>query len=232
MNAPSLSRIAHGEARIDLLYPEQRFTKFTAGFRADEVGTPLADRIEIVAGDIRDAAVVDQAMEGIDLVIHCAMALPLYDRADILSTGVNGTRLLLEKSRDMGVKRFVHISSTAVYGIPDERLGEELDGGDRSQRGIRADRDRPIAGTRLIREWRGIENVVTVTSDGFDFEGRPYRSLSAIARAITGTRWNGWVFFGLRRGGRRPAEAPVEPSQRRTHDAQASGRQKNQRGRT
>ena len=63
-----------------------------------------------------------------------------------------------------------------------ERLGEELDGGDRAKRSIRADRDRPITGTRLLREW----------------QGRPYKSLSAIARAITGTRWNGWVFFGLK----------------------------------
>lgn len=79
-----------------------------------------------------------------------------------------------------------------------ERLGEELDGGDRSKRGIRADRDRPITGTRLLREWQGVEQVVTVTADGFEWQGRPYRSLSAIARAITGTRWNGWVFFGLK----------------------------------
>jgi hypothetical protein len=56
----------------------------------------------------------------------------------------------------------------------------------------------PIAGTRLIREWQGVEHVVTVTADGFDWQGRPYKSLSAIARAITGTRWNGWVFFGLK----------------------------------
>jgi hypothetical protein len=110
-----------------------------------------------------------------------------------------------------------------------ERLGEDLDGGHKAKRTIRADRDRPITGTRLIREWQGVEQIVTVTADGFDWQGRPYKSLSAIARAITGTRWNGWVFFGLRRGGRRPAEAPVEPSQRRTHDAQASGREKRQR---
>ncbi len=78
-----------------------------------------------------------------------------------------------------------------------ERLGEELDGGDRKKSRIRAD-FQPIAGTRLIREWQGIEHVVTVTVDGFEWQGRPYKSLSAIARAITGTRWNGWVFFGLK----------------------------------
>ncbi len=79
-----------------------------------------------------------------------------------------------------------------------EQLGEELDGGDRAKRGIRADRDRPITGTRLLREWQGVEQVITVTADGFEWQGRPYKSLSAIARAITGTRWNGWVFFGLK----------------------------------
>ena len=78
-----------------------------------------------------------------------------------------------------------------------ERLGEELDGGDRKKSRIRAD-FHPIAGTRLIREWQGVEHVVTVTVDGFEWQGRPYKSISAIARAITGTRWNGWVFFGLK----------------------------------
>ncbi len=78
-----------------------------------------------------------------------------------------------------------------------ERLGEELDGGDRTKSRIRADL-MPITGTRLIREYQGVEHVVTVTADGFEWQGRPYKSLSAIARAITGTRWNGWVFFGLK----------------------------------
>jgi len=79
-----------------------------------------------------------------------------------------------------------------------EALGEELDGGDKKKRSIRFDRDRPITGTRLLRDWQGVEQVVTVIKDGFEWQGRPYRSLSAIARAITGTRWNGWVFFGLK----------------------------------
>ena len=78
-----------------------------------------------------------------------------------------------------------------------EALGEQLDGGSITTRRIRADL-KPIAGTRLIREWQGVEQIVTVTHDGFEWQGRPYQSLSAIARAITGTRWNGWVFFGLK----------------------------------
>ena len=78
-----------------------------------------------------------------------------------------------------------------------EALGEQLDGGNVVLRRIRAD-SRPLPGTRLLREHAGVEHVVTVLADGFEWEGRPYRSLSAIARAITGTRWNGWVFFGLK----------------------------------
>jgi hypothetical protein len=81
-----------------------------------------------------------------------------------------------------------------------EALGEELDGGKAEVRRKRAD-DRPIAGTRLIRDYQGVEHCVTVLAGGFDYQGQPYKSLSAIARAITGTRWNGWVFFGLRHSG-------------------------------
>jgi hypothetical protein len=81
-----------------------------------------------------------------------------------------------------------------------EALGEQLDGGNVVLRRIRAD-SRPLPGTRLIREYDGVQHVVTVRADDFEYEGRPYRSLSAIARHITGTRWNGWVFFGLRQPG-------------------------------
>ena len=78
-----------------------------------------------------------------------------------------------------------------------EALGEQLDGGNVVLRRVRAD-SRPLAGTRLLREWQGVQHVVTVRPDDFEFEGRPYRSLSAVARHITGTRWNGWTFFGLK----------------------------------
>lgn len=78
-----------------------------------------------------------------------------------------------------------------------EALAEDLDGADPAKR-RRAAHDRPISGTRLIREWQGVEHCVTVLDDGFEYQGRPYKSLSAIARIITGTRWNGWVFFGLK----------------------------------
>ena len=78
-----------------------------------------------------------------------------------------------------------------------EALGEQLDGGNITLRRIRRDA-KPIAGTRLVREYQGIEHTVTVLADGYEWQGRPYQSLSAVARAITGTRWNGLVFFGLK----------------------------------
>ena len=60
---------------------------------------------------------------------------------------------------------------------------------------------RPIKpGTRLIREWQGKTYKVSVTEMGFEFQGSQYRSLSEIARLITGTRWSGPLFFGLRKG--------------------------------
>ena len=82
-----------------------------------------------------------------------------------------------------------------------EKLGEELDGGRVDVR-KRPANDRPISGTRLIRDYQGVEHCVTVRDDDFEYQGRPYKSLSAIARAITGTQWNGVVFFGLKSGRR------------------------------
>jgi len=81
-----------------------------------------------------------------------------------------------------------------------EALGDIYDSDDVTTRRIRHDA-RPVAGTRLVREYRGTEHTVTVLADGYEWQGRPYRSLSAIARAITGTRWNGLVFFGIKRQG-------------------------------
>ena len=78
-----------------------------------------------------------------------------------------------------------------------EAIAEELDRNGNIGR-FRQARDMPIAGTQLIREWQGVEHRVTVRDDGFDYQGTPYKSLSAIARAITGTRWNGLLFFGLK----------------------------------
>ncbi|MCG8568497.1 MAG: NAD-dependent epimerase/dehydratase family protein, partial [Spirochaetes bacterium] len=92
---------------------------------------PEKDQIDIIEGDIRDQNCVKHAMKGIDLVVHCAAALPLYTKEDIFSTDINGTRYLLEAAKNEGIKRFVQISSTAVYGIPDHHPlleDDQLDG--------------------------------------------------------------------------------------------------------
>jgi hypothetical protein len=81
-------------------------------------------------------------------------------------------------------------------------LAEAIDG--KATRRARRGQERPIAGTRLVREWKGVEHSVTVRDDGYEYQGRPYKTLSAIARLITGTRWNGWVFFGLKNQRARP----------------------------
>ena len=78
------------------------------------------------------------------------------------------------------------------------RLENMADDFDTSKTRRKKELDRPIAGTRLVREWKGIEHCVTVREDGFEYQGRPFQSLSAVARAITGTRWNGLTFFGLK----------------------------------
>src|SRR5271168_5135023 len=61
-------------------------------------------------------------------------------------------------------------------------------------------RPRPMLkpGTRLVREWQGRTHEVVVLDDGFSWQGTSYRSLSALARKITGTAWSGPLFFGLK----------------------------------
>lgn len=77
------------------------------------------DRVNIITGDIRIRADVVKAMQGVDIVVHCAAALPLYSPEEIFSTDVDGTRIVLEVAQEQGVDRVIHISTTAVYGIPD-----------------------------------------------------------------------------------------------------------------
>ena len=90
-----------------------------------------------------------------------------------------------------------------TYGGPDHEtrrmldlLADEVEGVSRRKNQI-ADPRNPVAGTRLIRDWNGVEHTITVLKDGFEWQGRKYKSLSGIAREITGVRWNGYRFFGL-----------------------------------
>jgi len=77
---------------------------------------PERDRIREVRGDIRDPAAVARAVDGCDVVVHAAAALPLYPPAEIHAIDIEGTRTVLDATAP---RRAVHISSTAVYGVPD-----------------------------------------------------------------------------------------------------------------
>ena len=100
--------------------------------------------------------------------------------------------------------RLGHRIQELTYGGPSRETVRLLDAladelrGKPGRKAMIGDSRRPVAGTKLVREWDGVEHTVTVLRDGFEFEGRKYKSLSAIARAITSTRWNGWRFFGIR----------------------------------
>ena len=76
-------------------------------------------------------------------------------------------------------------------------LADEVEG-KISRKSMVGDPRNPVVGTRLVREWDGAEHTVTVLRDGYDWQGRKFRSLSAVAKAITGTNWNGFRFFGMR----------------------------------
>src|SRR5690242_7359295 len=77
----------------------------------------VKDKAVAVIGDIRDKKALDRAMNGIDIVVHCAAALPLYTADEIYSIDLDGTRNVLEAAKNHDITRVVHISSTAVYGI-------------------------------------------------------------------------------------------------------------------
>ena len=80
---------------------------------------PEKGQVDAIVGDIRDTEAVKRAMAGVTWVVHTAAALPLYSEQDIMTTDVDGTRNVLAAAQIEGVDRFVMISSTAVYGIPD-----------------------------------------------------------------------------------------------------------------
>lgn len=92
---------------------------------------PEKDKIKWIVGDIRNFEFLRESMKDSDIVIHMAAALPLYSAEDIRTTDIDGTRNVCEASLQNGIKRIVHISSTAVYGIPDHHPlfeNDKLDG--------------------------------------------------------------------------------------------------------
>jgi len=87
----------------------------------------VKDKVRFIKGDIRNFELLKEAMKGSDVIVHSAAALPLYTKREIFSTEVRGTRNVLQAALELKIKRVVHISSTAVYGIPDHHPLFETD---------------------------------------------------------------------------------------------------------
>lgn len=102
-------------------------------------------------------------------------------------------------SRPLMEKAVAYEMQTRAYGGLSARTIRALKAAAKTEAGA-ASRRPPGRGTRLVREWNGILHEVDVVDDGFLWRGQRYRSLSAIARAITGTKWSGPRFFGIKGG--------------------------------
>lgn len=103
---------------------------------------------------------------------------------------------------DMMRRRLIYRVQELAYGGLAEATRQRLREIDRiaQERARQAlEPDRPVAGTMLIKEYEGERHEVLVLPQGFQYRGQRYESLSHIARVISGTNWNGWRFFGLRR---------------------------------
>jgi len=109
------------------------------------------------------------------------------------------------------IRRLAYRIQELAYGGLSDRTKAELERiAERDERerkekksgGRKAKSTHPLPGTRLVRQWNGGRYEVTAVEGGFEYDGRRYRSLSAVARAITGAHWSGPQFFGLRTPGK------------------------------
>ncbi|MBF0589172.1 MAG: DUF2924 domain-containing protein [Magnetococcales bacterium] len=102
------------------------------------------------------------------------------------------------------VKRLAYRLQELAYGGLSKKTDERLQAIAKDEtligRSPPTGSQQPMVGTRLIREWKDVDHCVTVLADGFEYMGQPYKSLSAVAKKITGTHWSGPSFFGLKKG--------------------------------
>lgn len=96
------------------------------------------------------------------------------------------------RSPDLVRRCLAWLIQTKAYGGVSPDLRRQLRGKGRPGEGLET-------GARIIREWDGVRHEVEVVEGGYLYDGRTWSSLSPIARQITGTKWNGPAFFGLRR---------------------------------
>ena len=118
----------------------------------------FAGNINVVVGDIRDPAAVSKAVAGASCLVHTAAALPLQSADTIHSVETGGTRTCLEISQSAGVERFIHISTTAVYGIDHEINKKE----DAPLVGIGAYGQAKIEAERICSEFRSNRFAVSI----------------------------------------------------------------------
>lgn len=113
---------------------------------------PERDQITEIRGDIRDREAVERALDGVDVVVHTAAALPLYSPEDIYTTDIDGLRNVLQAALDRKLDRVVHISSTAVYGIPDHHPLFEDD----KLEGVGPYGEAKVVAERICQEYRDL----------------------------------------------------------------------------
>lgn len=121
---------------------------------------------------------------------------PVTFGRDVLALGIAYTR---QERRQGGLNK-------PIIRELDRLFEQALASADSKQKSVALTAPLPRSGTFLVREWQGTAYYVTVADGGFLWNGQTYRSLSSIARAITGTNWNGPRFFGMRETNGRATE--------------------------
>ena len=129
-----------------------------AGIDLVDFDYPERDRIVFLQSDIRNLQDLRASMKDADVVIHTAAALPLYPPDEIYSTDIEGTRNVIEQAREYGVKRFIHISSTAVYGVPDHHPLYETD----AVSGVGSYGEAKVRAEEICAEYRDKGMAVTI----------------------------------------------------------------------
>ena len=121
---------------------------------------------------------------------------------NLLTTAApNNSRAFLEVRIAARIQELTYGGLTRAARRELDLLADEVEG-KVTRKSMADDPRNPLPGTKLVREWNGTEHTVTVLSDGYDLAGKKFKSLSAVAKAITGTSWNGFRFFGLGAGRR------------------------------
>jgi nucleoside-diphosphate-sugar epimerase len=110
-----------------ILYLKAKGVEKLVSYDIADFDYPDKDYVVAIKGDIRNVEDMRKAMDGCDIVVHCAAALPLYTKEEIFTTDIDGSRNVMQVAMDLGIKRAIQISSTAVYGIPDHHPLYETD---------------------------------------------------------------------------------------------------------